>query len=42
LELLGKPAFERVVQESKEVSAMLEGLRRSMLSRVSSKSKRST
>jgi four helix bundle protein len=42
LDLLAKPAFDGVVQESKELSAMLEGLRRSMLSRVSSNSKRST
>jgi four helix bundle protein len=42
LELLTKPAFETLIKESKELSAMLEGLRRSMLSRVLSKSKRST
>ena len=42
LELLTKPAFDALIKESKELSAMLEGLRRSMLSRVSSKSKRST
>ena len=42
LELLTKPAFDVLIGESKELSAMLEGLRRSMLSRVSSKSKRST
>jgi four helix bundle protein len=41
LELLPKPTFDGLVKESKELSAMLEGLRRSMLSRVS-KSKRST
>ncbi|MEY2551297.1 MAG: hypothetical protein QOG12_1441 [Verrucomicrobiota bacterium] len=41
LELLPKPSFDGLVKESKELSAMLEGLRRSMLSRVS-KSKRST
>jgi four helix bundle protein len=42
LEFLTKPTFNGLVKESKELSAMLEGLRRSMLSRVSSKSKRST
>jgi four helix bundle protein len=42
LEFLSKPTFDASVQESKELSAMLEGLRRSMLSRISSKSKRST
>ena len=42
LELITKPTFDTAVKESKELSAMLEGLRRSMLSRVSSKSKRST
>ena len=42
LELLTKPAFDALIKESKELSAMLEGLRRSMLARVSSKSKRST
>jgi len=42
LELLTKPTFDALVKESKELSAMLEGLRRSMLSRISSKSKRST
>jgi four helix bundle protein len=41
LELLPKPAFDSVVRESKELSAMLEGLRRSMLTRPSPK-KRST
>lgn len=41
LELLSKPTFDALVKESKELSAMLEGLRRSMLSRLS-KSKRST
>jgi four helix bundle protein len=41
LELLAKPAFDALVKESKELSAMLEGLRRSMLARLSSK-KRST
>jgi four helix bundle protein len=42
LELLAKPSFDGLVKESKELSAMLEGLRRSMLSRVLSKSKHST
>jgi four helix bundle protein len=42
LDLLTKPTFDALIRESKELSAMLEGLRRSMLSRVSSKSKRST
>ena len=42
LELLTKLTFDALVKESKELSAMLEGLRRSMLSRISSKSKRPT
>jgi four helix bundle protein len=42
LELLTKPAFDALIGESKELSAMLEGLRRSMRARGSSKSKRST
>jgi four helix bundle protein len=42
LDLLTKLAFDALIRESKELSAMLEGLRRSMLSRVLSKSKRST
>jgi four helix bundle protein len=42
LELLTKTAFDTLVRESKELSAMLEGLRRSMLARVLSKSKQST
>jgi four helix bundle protein len=41
LDLLAKTAFEALVKESKELSKMLEGLRRTMLSR-SVKSKRST
>jgi four helix bundle protein len=41
LELLGKPAFDTLIKESKQLSAMLEGLRRSMLSR-SVPTKRST
>ena len=42
LDLLTKLAFDALIRESKELSAMLEGLRRSLLSRISSKSKRST
>ena len=42
LELITKPTFDATVKESKELSGMLEGLRRSLLSRISSKSKRST
>jgi four helix bundle protein len=42
LELLSKTAFDTLVRESKELSAMLEGLRRSMLARALSKSKQST
>ena len=43
LELLTKPTFDALVKESKELSAMQEGLRRSMLRRISSsKSKRTT
>ena len=42
LDLLTKLAFDALIGESKELSAMLEGLRRSMLSRVLPKSKRST
>jgi four helix bundle protein len=41
LELVSRPAFDGLVKESKELSAMLEGLRRSMLRRLSPK-KRST
>jgi four helix bundle protein len=41
LELLTKPAFDSLIKESKELSAMLEGLRRSMLARLAPK-KRST
>jgi four helix bundle protein len=37
LELLTKPAFDFLIKESKELSAMLEGLRRSMLRRPSPK-----
>ena len=33
LDVLSKPAFERLVTESRELSSMLEGLRRSMLAR---------
>jgi four helix bundle protein len=41
LDLLTKPTFDALIKESKELSAMLEGLRRSMLARLSPK-KRST
>jgi four helix bundle protein len=41
LDLLAKNAFEALINESKELSKMLEGLRRSMLSRPVT-SKRST
>src|SRR3977135_61654 len=41
LDLLTKPTFDASIKESKELSAMLEGLRRSMLARLSPK-KRST
>src|SRR3954467_6465679 len=41
LEFLPKTTFETLIKESKELSKMLKGLRRSMLSR-SVKSKRST
>ncbi|CAN5564212.1 four helix bundle protein [soil metagenome] len=34
LELLEKASFDRLVAESKELSSMLEGLRRSILKRV--------
>ena len=37
LELLTKSAFDTLIKESKELSAMLEGLRRSMLGRLSPK-----
>jgi four helix bundle protein len=40
LKLLGKPEFESQVAETKEISAMLEGLRRSMLSKTRGKEKR--
>jgi four helix bundle protein len=39
LQLLTKPAFDALIAESKELSAMLEGLRRSILARASRKSK---
>ena len=42
LDLLAKPSFDKRVAESKELSAMLEGLRRSILSRGTTKPKRST
>ncbi|MEN3370238.1 MAG: hypothetical protein V7609_2381 [Verrucomicrobiota bacterium] len=38
LEFVAKAEFDRLVAESKEVSAMLEGLRRSVLSRVAKRS----
>jgi four helix bundle protein len=41
LDFIAKPTFEALLQESKELSAMLEGLRRSMLAR-SVKSNRPT
>ena len=41
LELLTKTLFDQLVAESKELSAMLEGLRRSLLSRSTVKPKRS-
>lgn len=34
LDLIAKPAFEKLVQESRELSSMLEGLRRSLLKRT--------
>jgi len=37
LELIEKASFERLVAESKELSSMLEGLRRSMLKRAAQK-----
>ena len=40
LELLTKTLFDQLVAESKELSAMLEGLRRSLLSRSTAKPKR--
>lgn len=41
LNLLRKPEFERFVTETKEISKMLEGLRRSMLAKTKPKMKRS-
>ena len=41
LDLLAKLTFDALIKESKELSSMLEGLRRSMLARLSPK-KRST
>jgi len=41
LEFLAKPSFDTLIKESKELSAMLEGLRRSILSRTPTGSKRS-
>ena len=40
LELLTKSAFNQLVSESKELSSMLEGLRRSLLNRTQPKLKR--
>ena len=40
LELLGKDSFDRFVAETKEISKMLEGLRRSMLAKSRAKQKR--
>ncbi len=42
LELLTKTSFDQLIAESKELSAMLEGLRRSLLSRSAANAKRST
>ena len=36
LDYLGKSDFDKLVAESREISSMLEGLRRSLLSRASS------
>ena len=41
LNLLTKASFDHLVAESNELSAMLEGLRRSILSRANAKPKRS-
>ena len=41
LTLLGKSDFERLVSETKEISAMLQGLRRSVLMKNRPKQKRS-
>lgn len=40
LEFLTKPSFEALVKEAKELSSMLEGLRRSILKRAQSKPKK--
>lgn len=40
LDLLGKSAFDQIVGESRELSSMLEGLRRSLLAKVRPKQKR--
>ncbi|HWB58050.1 MAG TPA: four helix bundle protein [Chthoniobacteraceae bacterium] len=40
LDLLGKAAFDRLIKESRELSSMLEGLRRSMLLKIRPKQKR--
>ena len=42
LELISKQLFDGLLKESKELSAMSEGLRRSILKRAPSKSKRSS
>ena len=39
LELLEKPVFDKLVAESREISSMLEGLRRSLLSRTPEKAR---
>ena len=38
LDFLGRTAFDALIKESKELSAMLEGLRRSILSRAAKRS----
>jgi four helix bundle protein len=40
LELIGKPDFDKFVSETREISAMLEGLRRSILQKPAAKQKR--
>ncbi|MDP9254301.1 MAG: four helix bundle protein [Verrucomicrobiota bacterium] len=42
LDFLCKASFDELIAESKELSSMLEGLRRSILSRSVAKSKRQT
>src|SRR5213595_3236164 len=41
LRIVSKPGFETSVAETKEISAMLEGLRRSVLNKTRAKQKRS-